>query len=245
MSRRCTAVSGWPASAAASRSSNAAAFGQSGTVSRVSSMAPAPCSGSAPTLDLCIWLEGQGQHAAGASAVDDRAVALAVGRVLRRGALGQCRQLTEGTGEFGQPRLDLGHPLGDQAGDVSARRLAAVADVKDLADVLEGEPGGLGVPDEAEALDDGRVVVAVAGRGAGRLRKQALVLPEPDRLGRYPGPPGRLADPHLHAPLTFQLHGNFTVGGGPAGGRPGRSGPSLDQRDARRIARKPTPSPWT
>ena len=131
-----------------------------------------------------------------ASAVEDRAVALTVGRVLRRGALGQCRQLTKGAGEFGQPGLDLGPPLGYKARDVDARWLAAVANVKDLADVLKGEPGGLGVPDEGEALDDGRIVVAVAGRGAGRLREQPLVLPEPDRFGRYPGPPGRLADPH-------------------------------------------------
>jgi transposase len=38
ISRRCTTASGWPASAAASRSSNAAAFGQAGTVSSVSSI---------------------------------------------------------------------------------------------------------------------------------------------------------------------------------------------------------------
>ena len=69
------------------------------------------------------------QRAVG-SAVEDRAVALAVGRVLRRGALGQCRQLAKGAGEFGQPALDLGHTLGYKARDVDARWLAAVANVK-------------------------------------------------------------------------------------------------------------------
>jgi hypothetical protein len=40
---------------------------------------------------------------------------------------------------------------------VHARRLAVVADVQDLPDVLEGEPGGLGVPDEREALLNARI----------------------------------------------------------------------------------------
>ena len=97
------------------------------------------------------------------SGVDDRAVAPAIGRVLRRGPPGQRGQLVPGTGKLGQPGLDLGQPPGDQAGDVDAGRLAAVADVQHLADGLEGEPGGLGLPDERQALEDGRAVVAVPG----------------------------------------------------------------------------------
>ena len=80
---------------------------------------------------------------------------------------------------------------------MNAGRLTAVADVQHLADVLQGEPRGLGMPDERQALHDGRVVVAVAGRGPGRGREQVLVLPEPDRLGRDTGLAGRLADPHF------------------------------------------------
>src|SRR5713101_5964697 len=94
-------------------------------------------------------------------------------------------------------RVKLGS---DAVGQEAAVRLAAVADVKDLADVLEGEPGGLGMPDKREALEDRRVVVAVARRGPGGGREQVLVLPEPDRLSRYPGPAGRLADPHRVLP---------------------------------------------
>ena len=97
------------------------------------------------------------------SGVDDRAVAPAIGRVLRRGASGQCRQLVPGPDELDQPGLDLGQPPGDQAGDVNTRRLAAVADAQHLADRIQGEPGGLGLPDERQALEDGRAVVAVPG----------------------------------------------------------------------------------
>jgi hypothetical protein len=55
---------------------------------------------------------------------------------------------------------------------VDTRRLAAVPDIQDLADGFQGEPGGLGVPYEREAFEDGRVVVAVPGRvraGAGSM----------------------------------------------------------------------------
>ena len=63
---------------------------------------------------------------------DDRAVAPAVCRVLRRGARGQRRELVAGARELGQPGFDLGQAPGDQAGDVDARWLAAVTDVQHL-----------------------------------------------------------------------------------------------------------------
>ena len=65
---------------------------------------------------------------------------------LERGDARKRGQLVTGAGELGQAGLHLGEPPGDQAGDVNARRLAAVADVQELP-VLEGEPGGLGMPD--------------------------------------------------------------------------------------------------
>ena len=82
---------------------------------------------------------------------------MAVGRILGRGASGERRQLVAGAGQLGQPGLRLGQAAGDQAGDVHARRLAVIADVQDLPDVLQGEPGGLGVPDEREALLNARI----------------------------------------------------------------------------------------
>src|SRR5258707_5547150 len=82
---------------------------------------------------------------------DDRALAPAVCRVLRRAARGQRRELIAGARELGQPGLDFGEAPGDQAGDVHARRLSAVADVHYLADVLQREPGRLSLPDEGQA----------------------------------------------------------------------------------------------
>ena len=134
--------------------------------------------------------------------------ALAPGRVLRRGPPGERSQLVTGAGQLRQAGLDLAEAPGDQGGDVDAWRLAAVADAQDLADVLLGEPGGLGVPDEREALQDGRVVVPVPGRCPRGRRDQALVLSEPDRLGRHPGLAGDLADLHP-GPSTFPLAGRF------------------------------------
>ena len=46
--------------------------------------------------------------------------------------------------------------------------------------------------------------------------RQVLVFPEPDRLGRHPGPARHLSDPHRVSSLTFPLAGRFTVTGGPA-----------------------------
>ena len=94
-------------------------------------------------------------------------------------------------------------------------RLAFIRHAQDLPDVLQGEPGGLGVPDEREALQDGRVEFAVADRSAGRSGEEAMVFPEPNRLGWHPGPFGHLTD--LHAvPLTFHPTGMFSLAGGSA-----------------------------
>src|SRR5258708_15367224 len=83
-----------------------------------------------------------------------------------------------------------------------------VGDGQDLADVPQGEPGGLGLADEAQPVEDRGVIVAVARRGPGRRGEQVLVLPEPDRLGRDPGLGGDLADLHPGS-LTFQLTRTF------------------------------------
>lgn len=156
---------------------------------------------SSPTLDLPVRWKVK-EDAGCVSASEDRAVAAAVGRVLRRGARGEYRELVAGAGEFGQPGLHLTQALGEEFGDVAAGRLAAAADVQDLADVFKCEPGGLGLPDERQSVQDGRLVVAVSGRGPGRGWEQALVLPEPDRLGRHPRPAGHLTDLHT-APLEI------------------------------------------
>src|SRR5258708_36734710 len=83
-----------------------------------------------------------------------------------------------------------------------------VADVQDLADVPQCEPGGLSRAEEGERVEDRAVIVAVARRGPGRRGEQVLVLPEPDRLGRDPGLGGDLADLHPGS-LTFQVTRTF------------------------------------
>src|SRR5258708_17604781 len=83
-----------------------------------------------------------------------------------------------------------------------------VADVEDLADVPQCEPGGLSLADEGQPVEDRAVIVAVARRGPGRRGEQVLVLPEPDRLGRDPGLGGDLADLYPGS-LTFQLTTTF------------------------------------
>jgi hypothetical protein len=104
--------------------------------------------------------------------------------------------------------LDLGQAPGDQAGNVDARRLAAIADVQDLADVLQGEPGGLRVPNERQALQDYRIVVAVArgacgpaqGGGAGPPRTGSS-WPAPWPAGR----PRRSSSPPLDIPVGWKV----------------------------------------
>src|SRR5260370_34076241 len=104
-----------------------------------------------------------------------------------------------------------------------------VADVQDLADVPEREPGGLSLADEGQPVEDRAVVIAVARRGPGRRGEQVLFLPEPDRLGRDSGLGGDLADLHLSS-LTFQLTGRVSV----ATGLPPRPTP---------VARRLQPAP--
>ncbi len=91
-------------------------------------------------------------------------------------------QRVKGAGEFGGTLLDLRHVLGDQGGDMPARGQSAVADAEDDADLREGEPGGLGLPDEGQSPGRCCWVVAVAARGARRCREQPGLLVEPDRL---------------------------------------------------------------
>ncbi len=49
-----------------------------------------------------------------------------------------------------------------------------VADVQDLADVPQCEPGGLSLADEGQPVEDRAVIVAVARRGPGRQNRIVL-----------------------------------------------------------------------
>jgi hypothetical protein len=111
------------------------------------------------------------------------------------GAAGQLLQFRSGLVEFGDALVDLGSPLCDELADVLAGRLAAIADVEDLADLAQGEPGALGVFDERHPFHGSGRVVTVAGAGPLRGGQQAFVLVEAEGLGGGSGVLGQLASP--------------------------------------------------
>lgn len=53
---------------------------------------------------------------------------------------------------------------------------AAVSDLEDLTDLVEGEPGRLCLPDEPDPVNDLRLVVAVAASRAVWLRQESSAL---------------------------------------------------------------------
>src|SRR5258708_34944684 len=114
---------------------------------------------------------------------------MALGRVLRRCALGEDAEVLTRRLEFSDPRLDIDQATGDEVAHVLAGRSTGIADVEDLPDLVEREPGGLGVTDEDEALDGAPPIEPVARRGAAPLRQGVLLLPVADRLPRPTHPP--------------------------------------------------------
>lgn len=77
-----------------------------------------------------------------------------------------------------EPLVHVGDLVVDQFRDMPARRLALVPDVENLAQLAKGQPDGLARPDELEAVDHTRVVVAVSGGCPLRLGEEALLLIE-------------------------------------------------------------------
>jgi hypothetical protein len=69
-------------------------------------------------------------------------------------------------------------------------------------------PAAWGVPDEGEPLEDGRVVVAVAGRGPGRRREQVLVLQNRIVLA---GTPARPATSPILIPAPLDIPASWKV----------------------------------
>ena len=68
-----------------------------------------------------------------------------------------------------------------QTGNMRARRRAFVAKHGDPPDLIEREPGRLGVTDKHEATEGLVVVVAIAARGPGRFTEKSETLIEPNR----------------------------------------------------------------
>ncbi len=101
--------------------------------------------------------------------------------------------------EFLKAPVDVVKSLSNKRGDVIAGRPAVVADGQDLTDLGQGETAGLGGLDEAEAIDDSRVVVAVATGGAARRGQEALAFVEAQGLDRQTGAGGDIADQHANS----------------------------------------------
>jgi hypothetical protein len=74
---------------------------------------------------------------------------VAVGGILGGGPGGDVVEHSAGLFELGDAGVDLGEALLDEVLDVVAGRLAGVADVEHLADLVQPETGTLGVADEA------------------------------------------------------------------------------------------------
>ena len=99
-------------------------------------------------------------------------------------------------GELGDLLLDLGQARVEEVSHVLAGRVAAVADVKDLADLGEGEACGLATVNEVDPGDGvGRVVAVPGWRPVGR-GQQSLLFVEPERLRGGARAFGEFSDAH-------------------------------------------------
>ncbi len=66
---------------------------------------------------------------------------------------GESLELFPCRAELGDPGVDFGESFGDRGANMLTRWCAAVADVQDPTDLLEREPGSLGMTDEVESFD--------------------------------------------------------------------------------------------
>lgn len=139
-------------------------------------------------------------------------------RVRVCGVLSEVRDSVAQHGELRDLLLDLSEAHVKQVAHVLAGRLAAVADVEDLADLGEGQPGGLAPVDEPDPTHGILGVVPIAGGQSLGRREQPRLLVEPQGLGRGSGCFRKLSDPHVRRfpfqwppHLTFHCTGRFTM----------------------------------
>lgn len=136
-------------------------------------------------------------------------------RVRVRGVLSEVRDSVAQHGELRDLLLDLSEAHVKQVAHVLAGRMAAVADVEDLADLGEGEARGLAAVDEVDPSDRLGRVVAVSGRRALGRGQKALFLVEAKGLRGSARPLGEFSDPHCCLPpwprLTFPCTGRSSM----------------------------------
>lgn len=95
-----------------------------------------------------------------------------------------------------QALLDLVQMRGDEAGDLPARGLAAVANGEDAGDLDQGKPGAFRIPDEPQPLHGFGRVVPVPAAGTRWHRQKSTPFVEADRLGTQAGRRREGADQH-------------------------------------------------
>src|SRR3954451_13851382 len=102
---------------------------------------------------------------------------------------------------------------------------AGVADVQDLADLGQREPGATATSNEVHARHGVGPVVPVPVGSTFGMRQQAALLVESNCLGGYPSCRGQFSDAHRLPPsrLTFPLAGRLMIVNlPPRDPRPGR-----------------------
>ncbi len=88
--------------------------------------------------------------------------------------------------QLGEPGIQVGHLTANGRQDVTTRTLAAIAQGKDLADLVQAEPEPLSRPDERNALGILGAIDPVAGLAAPRRRQNSDRFVVSDRLGIEP-----------------------------------------------------------
>jgi hypothetical protein len=112
--------------------------------------------------------------------------------------------------ELDDALLDLAEALVDELADVRARRITAVSNLEDLANLAEGKAGDLCVANECHTLERVGGVVAVTGPGSCWLGQQPFVLVEAQGLCRRASAARELTDEHgltshLDLPVNWNL----------------------------------------
>ena len=90
----------------------------------------------------------------------------------------------------------------EEFGDVGAGACAFVSELDDPADFVQGEAGGLGVPDELEAVECAVVVVAVSARRSCGFEEESEAFVEANGSRMNASVFRKFADPHPPEGIT-------------------------------------------
>ena len=127
------------------------------------------------------------------------------------GPLGELRQLLSSVTQRLDVLVDGGQVTIQEFDHVTTGGLPLTAQIEDGGNLGEGQPGGLGVPDELEPIDCVLGIVPVVVAVSTRLRKEPDLLVVAERLGGGPGPLGQLSDSHDSQSTLLDLPADWKV----------------------------------